>query len=143
MHSSNAVCRILSGRCLPCADGIASKVQVLDLPALLQVIPGAVLHDTLLMVSWDVGRNQQVFQLDLACQNVNVFQQIFPFPLKAALKVCCFRLLALAAALQFLQLLPLLLYFFLSLRRVYYGYTYICLQSCMPNIWSHNSSRYK
>ena len=86
---------------------------MLNLPALLHVIPGAMLHDALLVMSGDVGGNQQVLQLDLPCQDVDVLQQVLPFALEAALKVCCLRPLALQASLQLLQLLAFLLYFFL------------------------------
>ena len=87
---------------------------MLNLPALLHVIPGAMLHDALLVVGWNVGGYEQVLQLDLACQDVNVLQQILPLPLEAALQVCCLCLLALEAALQLLQLLSLPFDFFLS-----------------------------
>ena len=76
------------------------------------------LHDALLVVGWNVGSNEQVFQLDLASQDVDILQQIFPLSLEAALQVCCFCLLALEAALQLLQLLPFPFYFFLSVSAV-------------------------
>ena len=65
MHSRNAVSRILSSCSLPGPDGISRQMQMLNLPALLHVIPGAVLHDALLMVGWNVRRNEQILQLDL------------------------------------------------------------------------------
>ncbi len=114
MHNTNAITRFLPGSLLPCPNGIASKVQMLYLPALLHVIPGAVLHDALLVVWRDVGGNQQVFQLDLPRQDVDVFQQVFPLALEAALQVCCLGLLALQASLKLLQLLPFLLYFLMG-----------------------------
>lgn len=89
-------------------------MQVLNLPALLHVIPSAMLHDALLVVGWNVGSNEQVLQLDLASQDVNVLQQILTFSLEAALQICCFCLFALEAALQLLQLLSFPVYFFLS-----------------------------
>lgn len=87
---------------------------MLNLPALLHVIPGAMLHDALLVVGRNVGSYEQVLQLDLASQDVNVLQQILTLPLEAALQVCCLCLLALEAALQLLQLLPFPFHFFLS-----------------------------
>ena len=75
------------------------------------------LHDALLVVGWNVGSNEQVLQLYLASQNVNVFQQVLPLSLEAALQICRFCLLALEAALQLLQLLPFTFYFFLSAEK--------------------------
>ena len=72
------------------------------------------LHDALLVVGWNIRSNEQILQLDLASQDVNVLQQILTLSLEAALQICCFCLLALEAALQFLQLLPFPFYFFLS-----------------------------
>ena len=75
------------------------------------------LHDALLVVGWNVGSNKQVLQLDLASQDVDVFQQVLPLSLEAALQICRFCLLALEAALQLLQLLPFPLYFVLTSRK--------------------------
>ena len=86
---------------------------MLNLPTLLHVIPAAMLHDTLLVMWRDVGCYEEVFQLDLSSEDVYVLQQVFPLPLKAALKVCCLCSLALVAALQLLQLALLLLDFVL------------------------------
>lgn len=61
----------------------------------------------------DVGRYQEVLELDLSGQDVNILEQILSFSLEAALQVCCFRPFALVAALQLLQLALLLLNFLL------------------------------
>ena len=87
-----------------------------NLPTLLHVVPAAVLHDALLVVWGNVGCYEQVFQLDLLCEDVYVLQQVFPLPLKAALKVCCLCSLALVATLQLLQLPVLLLHFLLQFK---------------------------
>lgn len=74
MHSTKAITVLLPSCLQPSPDGIACKMQVLYLPALLHVVPGAMLHDALLMMGGDVGSDQQVLQLDLSCQDVDVFQ---------------------------------------------------------------------
>ena len=74
MHSTKAFTVLLPSCLQPGSDSIACQVQVFYLPALLHVIPGAVLHDALLMMGRNVGSDQQVLQLDLSCQNVDVFQ---------------------------------------------------------------------
>lgn len=91
---------------------------MLNLPALLHIIPSAVLHDALLVVGRDVRSDEKVLELDLAGQDVNVFQQVLPFPLEAALQVCHFCPFALETALQLLQLFPFGFYFFLSAGQV-------------------------
>lgn len=117
VHTTSSISRILPGSFLPGSDSIPSQVQVLNLPTLLHVIPSAMLHDALLVMRGNVGRYEQVFQLDLPRQDVDIFQQIFPFALEAALQVCGLCFLALEASLQLLQLLPLLFHFFLMVGK--------------------------
>ncbi len=114
MHSTNAISRLLPSCILSGSDSVSSQVQVLYLPALLHFIPSAMLHDALLVMRRYVGSYQQILQLDLPCKDVNVFQQVLPFALEAALKVCRLCLLALEAALQLFKLLPFLFYLFLG-----------------------------